>query len=82
MNSSRICPAVGSQDKFQQLVCFFMESVAGLAMETSKLMSNVEQEADNSKRNSKESDVVLKNQQMVCALVIISSRLQCFQQER
>ncbi|KZV38953.1 hypothetical protein F511_40683 [Dorcoceras hygrometricum] len=28
-------------------------------------MSNVEQEADNSKRNSKESDVVLKNQQMV-----------------
>ncbi|KZV13565.1 hypothetical protein F511_45273 [Dorcoceras hygrometricum] len=29
------------------------------------LMSNVEQEADNSKRNSEESDVVLKNQQMV-----------------
>ncbi|KZV48024.1 hypothetical protein F511_28082 [Dorcoceras hygrometricum] len=28
-------------------------------------MSNVEQEADNSKRNSEESDVVLKNQQMV-----------------
>ncbi|KZV30506.1 DNA binding protein [Dorcoceras hygrometricum] len=28
------------------------------------LMSNVEQEADNSKRNSEESDVVLKNQQM------------------
>ncbi|KZV36867.1 type I inositol 1,4,5-trisphosphate 5-phosphatase 12-like [Dorcoceras hygrometricum] len=27
-------------------------------------MSNVEQEADNSKRNSEESDVVLKNQQM------------------
>ncbi|KZV40789.1 hypothetical protein F511_27666 [Dorcoceras hygrometricum] len=31
----------------------------------SRLMSNVEQEADNSKRNSEESDVVLKNQQMV-----------------
>ncbi|KZV29494.1 Cisplatin resistance-associated overexpressed protein [Dorcoceras hygrometricum] len=29
-----------------------------------KLMSNVEQEADNSKRNSEEGDVVLKNQQM------------------
>ncbi|KZV35784.1 hypothetical protein F511_40038 [Dorcoceras hygrometricum] len=28
-------------------------------------MSNVEQEADNSKCNSEESDVVLKNQQMV-----------------
>ncbi|KZV35884.1 transcription factor [Dorcoceras hygrometricum] len=28
-------------------------------------MSNVEQEADNSKRNSEESDVVLKNQQTV-----------------
>ncbi|KZV45146.1 pentatricopeptide repeat-containing protein mitochondrial [Dorcoceras hygrometricum] len=28
------------------------------------LMSNVEQEADNNKRNSEESDVVLKNQQM------------------
>ncbi|KZV25872.1 separase-like [Dorcoceras hygrometricum] len=28
-------------------------------------MRNVEQEADNSKRNSEESDVVLKNQQMV-----------------
>ncbi|KZV19172.1 HLH DNA-binding domain superfamily protein [Dorcoceras hygrometricum] len=28
-------------------------------------MSNVEQEADNSKRNSEESDIVLKNQQMV-----------------
>ncbi|KZV55984.1 FRIGIDA-like protein 3 [Dorcoceras hygrometricum] len=28
-------------------------------------MSNVEQEADNSKRNSEESDVMLKNQQMV-----------------
>ncbi|KZV30723.1 hypothetical protein F511_33595 [Dorcoceras hygrometricum] len=28
-------------------------------------MSNVEQEADNSKSNSEESDVVLKNQQMV-----------------
>ncbi|KZV41713.1 hypothetical protein F511_32506 [Dorcoceras hygrometricum] len=27
-------------------------------------MSNVEQKADNSKRNSEESDVVLKNQQM------------------
>ncbi|KZV25467.1 hypothetical protein F511_16571 [Dorcoceras hygrometricum] len=31
----------------------------------SQLMSNVEQEADNSKRKSEESDVVLKNQQMV-----------------
>ncbi|KZV30224.1 molybdate transporter 2 [Dorcoceras hygrometricum] len=30
-----------------------------------QLMSNVEQEADNSKCNSEESDVVLKNQQMV-----------------
>ncbi|KZV30137.1 eukaryotic peptide chain release factor subunit 1-3-like [Dorcoceras hygrometricum] len=29
------------------------------------LMSNVEQEADNSKRNSEESDAVLKNQQIV-----------------
>ncbi|KZV42300.1 hypothetical protein F511_43406 [Dorcoceras hygrometricum] len=30
-----------------------------------QLMSKVEQEADNSKRNSEENDVVLKNQQMV-----------------
>ncbi|KZT76198.1 ATP binding protein [Dorcoceras hygrometricum] len=33
-------------------------------------MSNVEQEADNSKRNSEESDVVLKNQQMRFALAL------------
>ncbi|KZV41333.1 putative carboxylesterase 18 [Dorcoceras hygrometricum] len=33
--------------------------------QNASLMSNVEQEADNSKRNSEESDVVLKNQQMV-----------------
>ncbi|KZV33475.1 hypothetical protein F511_38420 [Dorcoceras hygrometricum] len=39
------------------------------------------QEADNSKRNREESDVVLKIQQMVCVLVIISSRVQCIQQE-
>ncbi|KZV41788.1 hypothetical protein F511_24312 [Dorcoceras hygrometricum] len=36
-----------------------------LALKIQQLMSNVEQEADNSKRNSEESDVVLKNQQML-----------------
>ncbi|KZV19960.1 hypothetical protein F511_30789 [Dorcoceras hygrometricum] len=35
-------------------------------------MSNVEQEADNSKRNSEESDVVLKIQQMLFALITSS----------
>ncbi|KZV23838.1 hypothetical protein F511_27283 [Dorcoceras hygrometricum] len=35
-----------------------------VTVEEADLMSNVEQEADNSKRNSEESDVVLKNQQM------------------
>ncbi|KZV35607.1 hypothetical protein F511_24323 [Dorcoceras hygrometricum] len=33
-------------------------------------MSNVEQEADNSKCNSEESDVVLKNQQMIRQMVL------------
>ncbi|KZV38205.1 putative disease resistance protein [Dorcoceras hygrometricum] len=35
-----------------------------VTVEEADLMTNVEQEADNSKRNSEESDVVLKNQQM------------------
>ncbi|KZV06930.1 histone-lysine N-methyltransferase ASHH2 [Dorcoceras hygrometricum] len=49
---------------------------------TSAVMSSISkelkkvQEADNSKRNSEESDVVLKIQQMVCALVITSRQLQ------
>ncbi|KZV25648.1 hypothetical protein F511_32061 [Dorcoceras hygrometricum] len=34
------------------------------------LMSNVEQEADNSKSNSEVSDVVLKNQQMIQQMVL------------
>ncbi|KZV28119.1 hypothetical protein F511_28494 [Dorcoceras hygrometricum] len=34
------------------------------------LMSNVEQEADNNKRNSEVSDVVLKNQQMIQQMVL------------
>ncbi|KZV50410.1 phagocytic receptor 1b [Dorcoceras hygrometricum] len=38
---------------------------SNLLVEILPLMSNVEQQADNSKRNSEESDVVLKNQQMV-----------------
>ncbi|KZV38109.1 hypothetical protein F511_03916 [Dorcoceras hygrometricum] len=33
-------------------------------------MSNVEQEADNSKRNSEVSDIVLKNQQMIQQMVL------------
>ncbi|KZV40536.1 hypothetical protein F511_35896 [Dorcoceras hygrometricum] len=111
MNSRRICPTDGSKDSAVGLV--FMESAAGLAMETSKvvvleralilkhmcklnqleqelrvailitvdesvdsrysrrlLMSNVEQEADTSKRNSEEGDVVLKNQQMTQQMVL------------
>ncbi|KZV26940.1 hypothetical protein F511_39319 [Dorcoceras hygrometricum] len=36
----------------------------------SLLMSNVEQEADTSKRNSEEGDVVLKNQQMIQQMVL------------
>ncbi|KZV32703.1 hypothetical protein F511_19032 [Dorcoceras hygrometricum] len=40
-------------------------AVAILITVNESLMSNVEQEADNNKRNSEESDVVLKNQQMV-----------------
>ncbi|KZV34093.1 hypothetical protein F511_05775 [Dorcoceras hygrometricum] len=39
------------------------------------LMSNVEQEADTSKRNSEESDVVLKIQQMLFALITSSRKI-------
>ncbi|KZV45147.1 pentatricopeptide repeat-containing protein mitochondrial [Dorcoceras hygrometricum] len=40
------------------------DTVRRVTVDEAVLMSNVEQEADNSKRNSEESDVVLKNQQM------------------
>ncbi|KZV51319.1 hypothetical protein F511_07510 [Dorcoceras hygrometricum] len=43
------------------------------------LMSNVEQEADNSKRNSEESDVVLRNQQMVGVQQMKRDQLLCKQ---
>ncbi|KZV51016.1 hypothetical protein F511_33432 [Dorcoceras hygrometricum] len=41
MNSRRICPADGSQNKDSAAGLVFMESAAGLAMETSKVESAV-----------------------------------------
>ncbi|KZV14398.1 hypothetical protein F511_43415 [Dorcoceras hygrometricum] len=46
MNSSRICPAVGSQYKDSAVGLVFMESAAGLAMETSKVESVVRNQAE------------------------------------
>ncbi|KZV55698.1 glutamate receptor 2.7-like [Dorcoceras hygrometricum] len=46
MNSRRICPADGSQYKHSAVGLVFMESAAGLAMETSKVESAVRNQAD------------------------------------
>ncbi|KZV21923.1 hypothetical protein F511_44651 [Dorcoceras hygrometricum] len=45
MNSRRICPADGSQYKDSAVGLVFMESAAGLAMETSKVESVVRNQA-------------------------------------
>ncbi|KZT76693.1 structural maintenance of chromosomes protein 2-1 [Dorcoceras hygrometricum] len=45
MNSRRICPADGSQYKVSAVGLVFMESAAGLAMETSKVESAVRNQA-------------------------------------
>ncbi|KZV41519.1 ABC transporter, subfamily B, ATP-binding & transmembrane domain isoform 1 [Dorcoceras hygrometricum] len=45
MNSRRICPADGSQYKQSAVGLVFMESAAGLAMETSKVESAVRNQA-------------------------------------
>ncbi|KZV15936.1 peptide-N(4)-(N-acetyl-beta-glucosaminyl)asparagine amidase [Dorcoceras hygrometricum] len=46
MNSRRICPADGSQYKDSAVGLVFMESAAGLAMETSKVESAVRNQAE------------------------------------
>ncbi|KZV34141.1 hypothetical protein F511_19231 [Dorcoceras hygrometricum] len=46
MNSSRICPAVGSQYKDSAVGLVFMETAAGLAMETSRVKSVVRNQAE------------------------------------
>ncbi|KZT76141.1 hypothetical protein F511_46834 [Dorcoceras hygrometricum] len=46
LNSRRICPADGSQYKDSAVVLVFMESAAGLAMETSKVESAVRNQAE------------------------------------
>ncbi|KZV25433.1 hypothetical protein F511_18945 [Dorcoceras hygrometricum] len=46
MNSRRICPADGSQYKDSVVGLVFMESAAGLAMETSKVESAVRNQAE------------------------------------
>ncbi|KZV40567.1 Flavin monooxygenase-like domain containing protein [Dorcoceras hygrometricum] len=46
MNSRRICPADGSQYKDSAVGLVFMESAAGLAMETSKAESAVRNQAE------------------------------------
>ncbi|KZV14470.1 hypothetical protein F511_42795 [Dorcoceras hygrometricum] len=46
MNSRRICPADGSQYKQSAVGLVFMESAAGLAMETSKVESAVRNQAE------------------------------------
>ncbi|KZT75796.1 hypothetical protein F511_47178 [Dorcoceras hygrometricum] len=46
MNSRRICPADGSQYKVSAVGLVFMESAAGLAMETSKVESAVRNQAE------------------------------------
>ncbi|KZV30682.1 putative trehalose-phosphate phosphatase J [Dorcoceras hygrometricum] len=45
MNSNRICPADGSQYKDSAVGLVFMESAAGLAMETSRVKSVVRNQA-------------------------------------
>ncbi|KZV52726.1 hypothetical protein F511_44045 [Dorcoceras hygrometricum] len=45
MNSRRICPTDGSQYKQSAVGLVFMESAAGLAMETSKVESAVRNQA-------------------------------------
>ncbi|KZT76099.1 hypothetical protein F511_46876 [Dorcoceras hygrometricum] len=46
MNSRRICPADGSQYNQSAVGLVFMESAAGLAMETSKVESVVRNQAE------------------------------------
>ncbi|KZV31618.1 hypothetical protein F511_36059 [Dorcoceras hygrometricum] len=46
MNSRRICPADGSQYRRSAVGLVFMESAAGLAMETSKVESVVRNQAE------------------------------------
>ncbi|KZV42851.1 hypothetical protein F511_13604 [Dorcoceras hygrometricum] len=46
MNSRRICPADGSANKDSAVGLVFMESAAGLAMETSKVESAVRNQAE------------------------------------
>ncbi|KZV19938.1 hypothetical protein F511_29117 [Dorcoceras hygrometricum] len=46
MNSNRICPAVGSQYKHSAVGLVFMESAAGLSLETSKVESAVRNQAE------------------------------------
>ncbi|KZV36816.1 hypothetical protein F511_22851 [Dorcoceras hygrometricum] len=53
MNSRRICPADGSQYKDSAVGLVFMESTAGLALETSKVESAV--------RNQQEATVISRN---------------------
>ncbi|KZT76210.1 hypothetical protein F511_46766 [Dorcoceras hygrometricum] len=55
MNSRRICPADGSQYKQSAVGLVFMESAAGLAMETSKVESAVRNQAE-AKLNQLEHD--------------------------
>ncbi|KZT76710.1 hypothetical protein F511_46264 [Dorcoceras hygrometricum] len=45
MNSNRICPAVGSQYNDSAVGLVFMESAAGLSLETSKVESVVRNQA-------------------------------------
>ncbi|KZV06789.1 hypothetical protein F511_45729 [Dorcoceras hygrometricum] len=46
MNSRRICPADGSKYKQSAVGLVFIESAAGLAMETSKVESAVRNQAE------------------------------------
>ncbi|KZV58593.1 hypothetical protein F511_11885 [Dorcoceras hygrometricum] len=68
--------------KFSSWFSSSLYTAAGLAMETSKVESVVRNQAE-AKMNQLErkEPAGTLNQQMVCALVIISSRLQCIQQE-
>ncbi|KZV37955.1 trehalose-6-phosphate phosphatase family protein [Dorcoceras hygrometricum] len=89
---SKICPADGSQYKQSAVGLVFMESAAGLAMETSKVESAVRNQAEaklNQLEHNKPAETMTtscnkeKRKSWMTSAVTssISSRLQCIQQE-
>ncbi|KZV18035.1 hypothetical protein F511_31090 [Dorcoceras hygrometricum] len=75
MNSRRICPADGSQYKDSTVGLVFMESAAGLAMETSKVESAVRNQAEAKMNQLEHTDVDVNASQFSCSTRRIRRRL-------